>query len=773
MVGARAISRPATAVAYAAVGSAPEPGSPGLPDGRVYQQVSPQTKGGYEAGGPYFRLTPPVMLAAQDGNGVLFNTSGPVGWSATGQQAWGVSKHTGSEWKTEGLMPRAIGEQSFRTTIPITLGASSDLSRIIFAPRDEAGQFPQYTPVSTLFAKPGFSLFPPSPGEGGPAIFSHEDGSGPSSWLGQPTATSPVGDANLSRSSQAFTGGIIAGASTDLQTVYFNYWGTLTPRDEAVNPGLGNLSRTEIVSRGEGDDPGFYEWRDGKVSYAGVLPNGSIDPYGAISAGSFDDSYTGESLQNQVSEDGSDAFFLSPAPESQSGRPSELYVRETGPSGGQRTVLVSRDTLLPDIAGLPTPAPNGPVDVKSSLTPGTGRGDGDEGAMYASPDGSRVFFVSRDQLVGSAPADQAGKLYEFNLNSETLNYIPEATPPTLEPETASAGQVLASTPDGSTVLFEKLAGGPAHGERHPVELDIVSGGRIVPVAPLTQPVEIARATPDGSIFVFQTTDAIPGFNDGGTHLFNGNTIEPNAEIFRYEVASETLTCLSCPGPGIVPSSSAELDHSWAGIGINEENALAFHNHGITTDGDRVFFDTAEALVPQDTNGVRDVYEWENGKLYLISSGISSEPSYFGDNSPDGDDVFFGTAQGLAPGDTDGAYDVYDARVPRPGDATPPLATPCEGESCQGPPALPPQAASPASATFSGSETAPAAMVVASPAKPAPTPAAQRAEKLKRALEACHKRLSRPKRRACEAQARKRYGSRGASSANKPTPKGRP
>ena len=65
-----------------------------------------------------------------------------------------------------------------------------------------------------------------------------------------------------------------------------------------------------------------------------------------------------------------------------------------------------------------------------------------------------------------------------------------------------------------------------------------------------------------------------------------------------------------------------------------------------------------------------MYEWENGVVYLISTGKSTANSYPGRLSANGDDVFFATTEGLVPGDTDGAYDVYDARVPHPGEPTP-------------------------------------------------------------------------------------------------------
>src|SRR5205823_14171721 len=75
------------------------------------------------------------------------------------------------------------------------------------------------------------------------------------------------------------------------------------------------------------------------------------------------------------------------------------------------------------------------------------------------------------------------------------------------------------------------------------------------------------------------------------------------------------------------------------------------------------------------NEVEDVYEWEQvgtgscqseeregGCVYLLSSGTSPDPSFYLDNDESGENVFFTTRAGLVEGDTDGSYDVYDARV---------------------------------------------------------------------------------------------------------------
>jgi hypothetical protein len=107
------------------------------------------------------------------------------------------------------------------------------------------------------------------------------------------------------------------------------------------------------------------------------------------------------------------------------------------------------------------------------------------------------------------------------------------------------------------------------------------------------------------------------------------------------------------------------------------------------------------LVTSDTNGKRDVYEWENGSIFLISSGTSTAPSRYLDSSESGGDVFFETAAGLVPGDNDNLRDAYDARIPQAGDNPPPSAVPCQGDVCQGPPSVPQLLTPAASAVFNG------------------------------------------------------------------------
>jgi hypothetical protein len=160
---------------------------------------------------------------------------------------------------------------------------------------------------------------------------------------------------------------------------------------------------------------------------------------------------------------------------------------------------------------------------------------------------------------------------------------------------------------------------------------------------------------------------------------------------------------------------------------------------------RLFFDSKDALVPLDVNGVVDVYQYEPegvpagehactsatgsgsvvfkpargfevegrkgeepvGCVGLISSGTSPEASTFLDASETGGDVFFLTTSKLAPQDFDHAYDIYDAHECTSAAPCLPVAAEqppsCETEgSCRAAPAPQPSIyGAPSSATFNG------------------------------------------------------------------------
>ncbi len=174
----------------------------------------------------------------------------------------------------------------------------------------------------------------------------------------------------------------------------------------------------------------------------------------------------------------------------------------------------------------------------------------------------------------------------------------------------------------------------------------------------------------------------------------------------------------------------------------------------------MFFDSEEPLVPEDTNGTRDVYEWERdgagscreaaGCQYLLSGGTSSSGSMLLDVSANGNDVFMISRAHLVPQDTNEQFNVFDARV---GGVSQPVPAACSGAGCQGAPPAPPSFATPSSETFQGVDNFPP---VSTPVKQ-PGAAQLRAARLAKALKACRTKRSKRKRVACESTARRRYG----------------
>jgi hypothetical protein len=361
-------------------------------------------------------------------------------------------------------------------------------------------------------------------------------------------------------------------------------------------------------------------------------------------------------------------------------------VRETAANGSKYSVLVSQ-SQLPGQEG--QPAPHGPLSFEDPVGIPTDSDGSGSSYMYGSSDSSQAFFMSVDRLTSAAPANEEAKWYDFNLDTETLTYLPGVV-----------GRIAAVAPNGSDFLFEDKSQTPAV-----LKLWTAGpgGGSVLPVAQLPVPasangdeskfnIDNVRSSRDGSVFVFGTNAQIPGgFNDGGGFW----------QMYRYSVAGGELTCVSCPPKGQAPIGNAEASYSDSPESLTASAHSTIDTRVMSSDGSRVFFDTPNALLSQDTNGKRDVYEWENGHVYLISSGDSPENSYVMDSSASGDDVFFSTSAGLVPQDTDGAYDVYDARIPHPGDNPPPAAVPCEGSVCQGPASTPQLLSPPASESFSG------------------------------------------------------------------------
>jgi WD40 repeat protein len=320
--------------------------------------------------------------------------------------------------------------------------------------------------------------------------------------------------------------------------------------------------------------------------------------------------------------------------------------------------------------------------------------------LGAASDGSKVFYMA------------GGDLFEFDVESEQAK--------NLTPDGGVEG-LLGMSEDGSYVYFAANGGViyvwhngttgliAASSDAHNWSLG--SGTGLGP--------KVSRVSSDGRFLLFTGSDG---------------------QLHRYDAVHDRLACVSCTSSGTLPADPATLQSISTGFlgHILTERAILLRN--LSGDGSRVFFESSAALLPRDTNGVQDVYEWEQqgvgscqsssetfsaasgGCLYLISSGTSSEPSYFADASASGDDVFFFTFQPLVGQDQDDNVDIYDARVGGgfAAQSPPPAPVACEGEGCRPVAGGAPVFGAPVSATFTGAgnlATAPAPVVATSKPKP--------------------------------------------------------
>jgi hypothetical protein len=302
-----------------------------------------------------------------------------------------------------------------------------------------------------------------------------------------------------------------------------------------------------------------------------------------------------------------------------------------------------------------------------------------------SEDGSRIFWTDL----------ATGHVYVRENGTSTV-------------EISSAGEYQTASSDGSVVFY-------TNGDLYEYEL---AGAKTTDLTPGVPVEKVVGASEDGKYVYFLTTGhELKLWHDGTTtpiahtEKFTGEVASSGRSIVYAEVGSfrpgpanvyvfsadtGTLYCLGCAAGGtrgVLPDTS-----SWG----------AYETRWISEDGSRVFFDSLAGLVPQDTNGKVDVYEWERpgaggctqveGCIYLLSEGTSVDHSYLADASVSGDDVFIVTRAQLVGADQNDLDDMYDVRVDGGPAPSPPI---CTGTGCQGVPSAPPIFATPASVTFAG------------------------------------------------------------------------
>ena len=313
-------------------------------------------------------------------------------------------------------------------------------------------------------------------------------------------------------------------------------------------------------------------------------------------------------------------------------------------------------------------------------TPGAS-GNAEVTFLGSSSKGTIVYFTASSVLTAVPNAYSevaqpgASNLYVYDSLTAKTTFIASGAglhgPPIGVGETSTYGKELTSqvTADGQSMVF-------------------VSKERLTPYNNF------------GSECSTSATNGVPNRSPG-----------PCAEVYVYSYPGDSLACVSCNPSGAPPTGSARLPTVFReiGKGSSREPGTLPLPRAVSDNGDRIFFDspdrlTDEAPAPEGTHAPQamanggeyepNVYEYEEGHVYLIAPAAR-----FLTSTPSGNDVFFDTYAQLLPQDTDGLPDVYDARVDG---GFPALASPvCSGTSCQGAPAAAAIFATPPTATFRG------------------------------------------------------------------------
>jgi NHL repeat len=534
----------------------------------------------------------------------------------------------------------------------------------------------------------------------------------------------------------------------------------------------------------------LYEWGGGELAPVSVLPHGE-----AVPTASQPNLGDGGDARGAISSDGSLVDWTVP-----SGPDQGLYLRDV---------------------------PRGETIQLDQAQAGSGGTSGGGEFQLAAADGRRVLFTDTHKLTANSGAEtrqEHADLYECKivLSPAPSCELHDLTPAHgAEEEGAQVqGSILGASADGAYVYLvaEGVQSEVANARGQKAEsgkpnLYVWHEGSMSFIATLSSGDETdwlngdplfhqpTRVSENGRYLEFMSQGSPTGYDNA-----DAKTGKPVAEVYLYDAMQGRLACASClasgerpvgveyeklqPGNGGLVGGPRDIWPHAALVAANvpgwtvaeRSPQKTLYQPRYLNDEGRLFFNSADALVPQDSNGTEDVYEYEPpgikgpegnelcteametfnssaaGCVSLISSGSSSQESAFLDASESGNDVFFLTSARLSKIDEDSSRDVYDAHVctgASPCIAYPTVQSPpCTTEaSCKAAPSPQPSIfGAPPSATFQGlGNPAPVAAVKAK-AKPL-----TRAQKLSAALKVCKRDKKKAKRQACEKQARKKYG----------------
>jgi hypothetical protein len=661
-----------------------------LADSRVWEMVSPADKHGAFLG-LLEGFEASQFQAAANGDGFAYLTAGSIETDPAGNRL--LESSTALARRSE------AGWHSRDITLP-----NSRLVPLGVGLRGEYKQFSPDLSVSLVEPRDGPNLSPEA-SERAPNLRQNTD---PPAY--KPLVTGKEGFANVPPGTvfggEGTRGGVqVQGANADL--------------DYVVMRSIAPLVAGAAV-------PSLYGWGAGELEPVSVLP---ADEGGAVVAASFLGAGP-SSVSHAISDGGSRVFWTAENP----GAVPGLYLRD----------VAFEESMRIDV---PEPGASGP-------------GVGSPEFQGASADGTVVFFTDSRQL--TEDASLVGRdLYRCEIPEESpLSGCSSLTNLTGSTEVVDEsaevqGLVPGISDDGASVYFianavlsadlNQAGKGAIAGEPNLYLWEEGEGLRFIATlsiedradwgTPGTSPNRAASlsaaGSPSGRYFAFMSELSLTGVDN-----LDAVTAEPVEQLFRYDAVTDRLDCVSCNPTGAAPNGRTTDSEKmlvdprgqWTGRLVaatlpepsdSEVGGNSLYRPRAVLDNGRVFFNGADSLVPADSNGQWDVYQFEDigfsdcsassgnaavsrsgqGCVSLLSSGAAEGAAAFLDASISGDDVFFLSGQRLSALDQDDEVDIYDARVNGKMAVLEP-ATECLGAACR--PAISAEADPvPSSATFNG------------------------------------------------------------------------
>jgi hypothetical protein len=390
-----------------------------------------------------------------------------------------------------------------------------------------------------------------------------------------------------------------------------------------------------------------------------------------------------------------------------------VFFAQYAGSCSSATQLFVRDLDLAETTRVSPPPLSGPIC--------------ESGLIKSTP--GAVFFWTQSRLTAddddalsdcTGSGDQGGDVYRYDLASHDLICVTCAVPTAnvLASSDAPAASQVSVSEDGSRLYFisssRLLAGARARGLYRMMvdDGDLAYVGYANPRAEGNPNAALAAGddrggtitlNPDGTVVYFYSAE--PELNPiGGAD--NGGTLQ----LYRYGDVDRSLVCVSCPTDGVPAARPLEF-------GSGTQGSYAANNKIVSDAGDSAFVTTLP-LLSRDQNTPdpggnpalgTDIYEWRDGRLLLITDGITrwktagreGQPALQG-ITPSGSDVFFRASTPLTPDAPDSFPRAYTAKIGG-GFDFPANLPPCDlnAGSCEGPGVSPSEQPGAGSAVFSG------------------------------------------------------------------------